>query len=68
MRSAASVESTRRYFARRNAPAAAASLPSRESAYRGALALWDRAHPEATYVERDAEARRLRRLRRVHRV
>lgn len=55
-----SAVATRRYFARRNAPAAAAAAPSRESAYRGALALWDAAHPNATYVERDAEARRLR--------
>lgn len=65
MRSAASVESTRRYFARRNAPDAAASMASRESAYRGALALWCAAHPEATFVERDAEARRLRRVHKV---
>lgn len=65
MRSAASIASTQRYFARRNAPAAAASFASRESAYRGALALWDRAHPEATYVERDNEARRLRRVHKV---
>lgn len=65
MRSAASVESTRRYFARRNAPDAAASMASRESAYRGALALWDAAHPDSTYVDREAEARRLRRVHKV---
>jgi len=61
MRSATSTASTRRYFARKHSPAAQASAPSRESAYRGALALWDSAHPEATYVERDRVAMRLRR-------
>lgn len=61
MRSADSTESTRRYFARKNAPASQAAAPSRESAYRGALALWDAAHPNATYVERDRVAMRLRR-------
>lgn len=65
MRSAASVESTRRYFARRNAPAAAASMASRESAYRGALALWLAENPLATCHELDAQARRLRRVHKV---
>lgn len=65
MRSAASVESTRRYFARRNAPAATVSMASRESAYRGALALWEREHPEATHVEHDAAVRRLARAYKV---
>jgi len=65
MRSATSTASTRRYFARKHSPAAQASAPSRESAYRGALALWDSAHPDATFVERDREALRLRRVHKV---
>lgn len=65
MRSTASVASTRRYFARKNAPSSQAAVPSRESAYRGALALWDSTHPDATFAERDREALRLRRVHKV---
>lgn len=44
---------------------AARSFESQESSYKGALALWDLANPNATYSERDTEALRLRRVHKV---
>lgn len=61
MRSAASVASTRAFFARKNAAAAVASYPSRMSSYQTALHLWGIENPTASREDCERKARTLRR-------
>ena len=65
MRSAASLENTRRFFARRAVATATDDYASRESRYRVERAQWERAHPDADCFERDAAIRAIAKKNRI---